>query len=98
MLKMSAAGAYPAGAADCGALDMSGNVYEWTHTLYEKYPYNITDGRENPLAEGKRALRGGACSNLGWYARVSYRSNDHPANFSFLYSFRLVVAPVFPSF
>jgi formylglycine-generating enzyme required for sulfatase activity len=41
-----AVGMYPGGAAACGALDMSGNVCEWTASL-------------GPL-ENQRVLRGGA--------------------------------------
>jgi len=33
VLALSPVGAYPTGAAACGALDMSGNVWEWTHSL-----------------------------------------------------------------
>ena len=36
----SPAGCFPAGAAECGAMDMAGNVSEWTATAYE-YPDQI---------------------------------------------------------
>ncbi len=41
-------GSIPAGASWVGALDMIGNVGEWTSSLMMPYPYNRDDGRENP--------------------------------------------------
>jgi len=87
-------GAYPGGAATCGTLDMSGNVYEWIRSLYQEYPYRQDDGRENPLAEGRRALRGGSWNGSQRVARVSYRDFDHPVYFYSDLGFRVVVAPV----
>jgi formylglycine-generating enzyme len=48
-------GQYPTGASPCGALDMAGNVLEWTGSLWGKdmgkpafgYPYDAKDGRED---------------------------------------------------
>jgi formylglycine-generating enzyme required for sulfatase activity len=78
-------------------MDLSGNVWEWTASLHRDYPYRPDDGREDPLAEGRRTLRGGS-----WYvsqgdARVSSRTNGHPVTFYDLVGFRVVVAPVLSS-
>jgi formylglycine-generating enzyme required for sulfatase activity len=89
-------GAYPAGVAQwCGALDLSGNVYEWTHSLYQPYPYRADDGREDDRAEGRRAVRGGSWSLNQGYVRVSSRNYDPPDDFDDNGGFRVSVAPVF---
>jgi formylglycine-generating enzyme required for sulfatase activity len=40
-------GSLPAGASWVGALDLSGNVWEWVNTEHRRYPYVADDGREN---------------------------------------------------
>jgi formylglycine-generating enzyme required for sulfatase activity len=48
-----------------GVFGMSGNVWEWTSTVFRKYPYNATDGREDPDASGDRMARGGSWHVFG---------------------------------
>jgi formylglycine-generating enzyme required for sulfatase activity len=57
-------GVYPYGATPDGIEEMAGNVYDWTATIFRGYPYDPDDGREDPLADGLRVLRGGS-----WYVR-----------------------------
>ncbi len=45
-LQSSMVGNFPNGASWVGALDMSGNLWEWTNSIYARYPYNPNDGRE----------------------------------------------------
>ena len=44
-------GNYPDGASPCGALDMAGNVWEWTGSIYKPYPYARTMDERIPAAE-----------------------------------------------
>lgn len=70
-----AVGTRPGGVSWVGALDMSGNVWEWTSSLYADYPYDPTDGREDPDdTTGLRVVRGGACcSYIIADVRAAYR-------------------------
>jgi formylglycine-generating enzyme required for sulfatase activity len=74
----SPVGSYPAGASPYGAMDMSGNVWEWTGTLIRPYPYDASDGREDLEANGERVWRGGPWSNGYWWMRSSVRYRSIP--------------------
>lgn len=56
-------GSFENGQSVYGLYDMSGNVWEWVNSLYQDYPYQFNDGRENPNTAGERVLLGG-----GWTA------------------------------
>ena len=75
---LAAVGLFPDGASPYGALDMAGNVWEWTSSLYRPYPYDADDGREDQAARGARVNRGGSWYYGAWYNRTTFRATaDH---------------------
>lgn len=68
-------GTYENGISPYGIYDMGGNAMEWVSSLYQSYPYNQNDGRENTDISGLRVRRGGAWTSLVNNARTSYRSS-----------------------
>ena len=78
-------GSYPASAN--GLYDISGNVWEWTSSLYMDYPYSLDGGQEQPIARGPRSLRGGsyvdAFNSVRCASRGHYVPNDADNNIGF---------------
>ncbi len=71
----AATGTLPEGASWVGALDMAGNLREWTFSVIRAYPYDGGDGREDPRGEAttNRAVRGGSHMQGRDQLRSSYR-------------------------
>ncbi|MBN1483229.1 MAG: SUMF1/EgtB/PvdO family nonheme iron enzyme [Chloroflexia bacterium] len=70
----SPVGVFPNGASPYGVLDLAGNVWEWTRSLYQEYPYDPDDGREDRgQAARSPVLRGGAWLYGQGSARCSFR-------------------------
>jgi formylglycine-generating enzyme required for sulfatase activity len=89
-------GAYsPQGDSPYGASDMAGNVWEWTHSLFERYPYEADDGREDESVSGHHVQRGGSFIGTYQLARSASRYRGDPSFLDFV-GFRVVVAPPIP--
>jgi len=84
-------GSHPGGGCWCGALDLSGNVWEWTSSLFHAYPYDAADGRENLDERGRRVLRGGAFAGDARNVRSAIRAWPAPDYWDGLCSFRVVL-------
>lgn len=83
-------GSYPAGVSPYGCYDMAGNVWEWTNSRYEKYPYRADDGREAERIGGTQVLRGGSFFNSRLSARCAFRYWDKPDGWPKFIGFRLL--------
>jgi len=85
-------GVFPGGQTPEGIADLSGNVWEWTTSLFQPYPYDAADDRENSQDDGgRRVLRGGSWSRDQDLARAAFRNLSSPVYRGYHYGFRVVV-------
>jgi formylglycine-generating enzyme required for sulfatase activity len=92
-------GSCAAGVSPCGALQMAGNTWEWTFSLWGTldsgnyhYPYVRADGREIPDAPESvmRIVRGGSFRDDATRMRCAYREGRYPFYRSDTIGFRVV--------
>jgi formylglycine-generating enzyme required for sulfatase activity len=97
----SVVGCFPTGASPYGCEELSGNLWEWTRSIWGKdwsepdfgYPYQPDDGREDESSDHLRVLRGGAFYHFRGGARCSFRYGDVPDFRRGSVGFRVVVLP-----
>ena len=83
-------GIFPGGDTTEGMEDMTGNVWEWTTSAYQDYPYDPNDGRENPESDARRVMRGGSWDVDQGDARAAFRFNFTPDYRYYSLGFRVV--------
>jgi len=85
-------GTYPDGVSWVGALDMAGNVCEWTNDWYDGDYYARSSGNNptGPDTGEYRTLRGGSWNFDGRYMRAAHRSYNYPLNGYIYVGFRVV--------
>jgi len=99
VLTTTPVGVYPEGAAPCGALDLAGNVWEWTSSRWGPemerpsfdYPYDPEDGREEPGGTNLRVVRSGSWYGEARAARCAFRGRDYPDHRFSDYGFRALL-------
>jgi len=91
-------GVFPGGETPEGVADLTGNTWDWTSSLYQPYPYDAVDGREDHTNhEARRVVRGGSCSFDRDYVRVSCRSRPHPRSRLSILGLRVVRSSTSPA-
>jgi formylglycine-generating enzyme required for sulfatase activity len=71
---------------------MAGNVWEWTSSLYQDYPYQADAGREAPTLSSLYMLRGGSWNNRSYIVRSADRYWDNPGDRHIYVGFRCASA------
>lgn len=83
--RTTAVGMYPRGAAECGALDMAGNLWEWCANNNEKP--EIIDAANT----SSKVRRGGSFDDDQFYATASFRHYNYPSYEDNDFGFRVVL-------
>lgn len=82
----------PMGDSPFGCVDMAGNVWEWTNSLYKPYPYKHNTNTQDALDDKhNRVVRGGAFFSQAKYLRVATRREMEPNRAFHGIGFRVVV-------
>lgn len=84
-------GQYPDSASPCGALDVIGNVAEWTSSISGFLQYNQLDGQEAPPGTYNRELRGGCWFDYGHWPQHLFIGGNRPDVLSIAFGFRLAL-------
>ena len=86
----------PVGSVVCpecpfGLLDMSGNVWEWTRSPYQPYPFDPSDDRKDLQADALWVMRGGSFADTERNVRAAIRGGADPGARRPFIGFRVVI-------
>ncbi len=81
----------PEGDSWLGAVDMGGNMWEWTADWYGKYETAVSTNPTGRQTGSSRVLRGGSWGGDSWMTRTAYRYYAIPTYHSVFHGFRCVV-------
>jgi len=87
----------PAGSLACpecanGLLDMAGNVWEWTRSPYQPYPYDESNDRANLDQDALWVMRGGGFTDGPQLIRTSVRGAAEPGARRPFIGFRVAIS------
>lgn len=93
-----ARGTAPVGSFDCppcahGLADMSGNVWEWTRSPYQPYPFTPDDDLETLRTEALWVMRGGSFGDPEQMIRAANRGGADPGARRAFIGFRVALVP-----
>ncbi|MCE9590526.1 MAG: formylglycine-generating enzyme family protein [Planctomycetes bacterium] len=87
-------GSRPKGVSPCGAMDMAGNLYEWTSEFMEPYPNNPEAASMlSYTGHANGCLRGGSFYHATWAVNCAKRFGFQPEETYFHVGFRAVWEP-----
>ncbi len=97
LANVGSGGTTPVGSFDCpncafGLSDMSGNVWEWTRSPYQPYPYTTADDRDDLSADALWVMRGGGFSDTDQNVRAAVRGGADPGVRREFIGFRMVIS------
>ncbi len=72
--------------------DMSGNVWEWTRSPYQPYPFDPSDDRQNLDSDALWVMRGGSFADTEQNVRAAIRGGGDPGVRRPFMGFRLVIS------
>ena len=93
----SSQGTVPAGTLPCpecayGLSDMAGNVWEWTRSPLQPYPYDESDDRSNLEADALWVMRGGGFADGPQLIRTTVRGGAEPGARRPFIGFRVAIS------